>query len=79
MNSEGKHYCTRYPVDLNDQNHFFNLPKGGFWMYFLKVNNLGMAPLPLTVTTGIITFLVGDPYKPSFPTVTGKGDNPMNN
>ena len=24
----------------------------------------------------IITFLVGDPYKPSFATVTGRGDNP---
>ena len=35
-----------------------------------------MSPLPVTVTTRIITFLVGDPYKPSFATVTGKGDNP---
>ena len=24
----------------------------------------------------VITFLVGDPYKPSFATVTGRGDNP---
>ena len=30
-------------------------------------------PHPVTVTTRIITFLVGNPYKPSFPTVTGWG------
>ena len=29
------------------------------------------------VTTRIITFLVGNPYKPSFATITGKGDNPI--
>ena len=28
----------------------------------------GLSPLPVTVTTRIITFLVGDPYKPSFAT-----------
>ncbi len=28
------------------------------------------------VTTRIVTFLVEDPYKPSFATVTGRGDNP---
>ena len=38
--------------------------------------NIGLSPLPVTVTTKIITFLVGDPYKPSFATVTGRGDNP---
>ena len=37
---------------------------------------IGLSPLPVTVTTRIITFLVGDPYKPSFATVTGTGDNP---
>ena len=30
-----------------------------------------------TVTTRITTFLVGDPYKPSFATVAGRGDNPI--
>ena len=34
-------------------------------------------PLPVTVTTRIITFLVGDPYNPSFATVTGRGVDPM--
>ena len=28
------------------------------------------------MTTRIISFLVGDSYKPSFATITGKGDNP---
>ena len=40
--------------------------------------SVGLSPLPVTVTTRIITFLVGDPYKPSFATVTGRGDNPNN-
>ena len=34
---------------------------------------IGLSPLPVTVTTRIITFLVGNPYKPSFATVTGWG------
>jgi len=33
-------------------------------------------PLPVTVTTRIIPFLVGDPYKPLFATVTGRGPDP---
>ena len=37
---------------------------------------VGLSPCPVTVTTRIITCLVGNPYKPSFATVTGKGDNP---
>ena len=34
---------------------------------------VGTTPHPVTVTTRIITFLVGNPYKPSFATVTGWG------
>ena len=37
---------------------------------------LWSTPHPLTVTTRIITFLVGNPYKPSFATVTGWGVDP---
>ena len=37
---------------------------------------LGATPHPVTVTTRIIPFLIGNPYKPSFVTVTGWGDNP---
>ena len=33
-------------------------------------------PHPVPVTTRIITFLVGNPYKPSFATVTGWGVDP---
>ena len=39
---------------------------------------VGCGPLPITVTTRIITFLVGDSYKPSFATVTGRGPHPKN-
>ena len=37
---------------------------------------LELPPHAVTVTTRIIPFLVGNPYKPSFGTVTGRGDNP---
>ena len=54
-------------------------------MFFLQgcvekqthVKYVGLSPLPVRVTTRIISCLVGDPYKPSFATITGKGDNPM--
>ena len=36
----------------------------------------GTTPHPVTVTTRIITFLIGNPYKPSFATVTGRGPHP---
>ena len=39
---------------------------------------LRSTPHPVTVTTRIITFLVGNPYKPSFATVTGWGVVPRN-
>ena len=35
-------------------------------------------PTRIPVTTRIITFLVGNPYKASFATITGRGDNPNN-
>ena len=36
-----------------------------------------VVPLPrMPVTTRIMTFLVWDPYKPSFATVIGRGGNP---
>ena len=34
---------------------------------------LGYSPFPVIVTTRIITCLVGDSYKPSFATISGKG------
>ena len=48
---------------------------------WLKVVSLGCGPLTVTVTTRTISykpsFLVGNPYKPSFPTVTVRGPHPM--
>ena len=38
---------------------------------------LRSTPHPVTVTTRIVTFLVGNPYKPSFATVTGWGVDPI--
>ena len=38
---------------------------------------IGCGPLTVTMTTGIITFLIGNPYKPSFTTVTGRGPHSM--
>ena len=42
----------------------------------LEALYLGCGPFPVTVTTKIITFSVGEACKPSFTTVTGKGPNP---
>ena len=49
--------------------------EGLFWKHDYT-KNLGLSPCPGTVTSRIIIFLVGNPYTPSFATVTGKGDNP---
>ena len=46
--------------------------------FFVKIYiRFGCGPLRVTVTTRGIMFLVGDPYKPSFATVTRKGPPPM--
>ena len=45
----------------------------GTFLMYLDCLYLGLSPLPVAVTTRIITCLVGDPYKPSFATVTGRG------
>ena len=37
---------------------------------------IGLSPFPVIVTTRIASCLAGDSYKPSFATITGKGDNP---
>ncbi len=34
---------------------------------------VGLSPFPVIVTTRILTFLVGNPYKPSFPLLLGRG------
>ena len=46
--------------------------------FIIEICIFWVVPPPrMPVTTRIITFLVGDRYKPSFATVTGRGDNPM--
>ena len=44
---------------------------------YINEKYIGLSPLPVTVPTRF-SLLVGDPYKPSFATVTGRGDNPRN-
>ena len=50
-----------------------------YWQYSPVCDQyVRSTPHPVTVTTRIITFLVGNPYKPSFATVTGWGVDPTN-
>ena len=44
----------------------------------LSKYNLWYTPHAVAVTTRIVTFLVGNPYKPSFVTVTGRGVDQYN-
>ena len=62
-----------------------DLFSGAFAVSFREVKKMKVSPNrisirstphPVTVTTRIITFLVGNPYKPSFATVTGWGVDP---
>ena len=39
----------------------------------------GLYPFPVLAPTRILTSLVGDPCKPPFATITGKGDHPNHN
>ena len=55
---------THHVQSCNAMKHFFNKD---------HQVSVGTTPHPVTVTTRIITFLIGDPYKPSFVTVTGRG------
>ena len=43
------------------------------WEMFFSTQCFGTAPHPVTVTTRMIPFLVGNPSKPSFVTVSGWG------
>ena len=50
---------------------------GNVHMYIYIYICIGLSPFPVIVTTRIVSCLVGNPYKPSFATITGKGDNPI--
>ena len=57
-----------------------SVPKSDSLLGSFMLNNhiyVGCGPVTVTVTTRIITFLVGDPYKPSFTTVTVRGPHPI--
>ena len=43
-----------------------------------KLKCLGLSPFPVIVTSRIIACVVEDSYKPSFATITGQRDNPIN-
>ena len=47
--------------------------KGAVFFLGAREKYLGTTPHPVTATTRITPFLVGNPYKPSFVTVTGWG------
>ena len=47
------------------------------YIYIIYHISFGCGPLTVTVTTRIITFLVGDSYKPLFATVTVRGPHPI--
>ncbi len=49
----------------------------GFLINLSTCTNLGCGPLTVTVTTKIITCLIGNPYKSSFTTVTVRGPHPI--
>ena len=51
---------------FSSDRHVSFFSRGG-WVYF------GNTPHPVTVIARIIPFVVGNPYKPSFVTVTGRG------
>ena len=42
-------------------------------MHYISLYTLELPPTQKTITTRIIPFLVGNPYKPSLETVTGWG------
>ena len=67
---------TKWSVNIATPTKCSSYATQEFFQWYHATVYFGLSPLPVTVTTRIITFLVGNPYKPSFVTVTGRGDNP---
>ena len=72
---------------LRDESILGWLSRGRCWNFIRLLSRIiihpiefgllfGYGPLTVTVTTWIITFLGGNPYKPSFATVTVRGPHP---
>ena len=67
---------TINPMDPSWVCEYFIMPSfGGCWDFCTWW--VGLSPFPVRVTTRIITFLVGNPYKPSFPLLLGGGTTQM--
>ena len=60
----------------NRNSSFMEFDSKNIQKYHRFAKYIGCGPLTVTVTTRIMTFLVGDPYKPSFTTVTVRGPYP---
>ena len=65
--SQVVNYLGFQPSTVSPFLFFLEIPSWGYEIF------LGLSPLPVRVTTRIITFLVGNPYKPSFPLLLGGG------
>ena len=82
-NNEEKDTCKEHAMQTESWNQFIFGDLKDFFQHGLifttagiKMNISWVVPLPSNSDHQIITFLVGNPYKPSFATITGKGDNP---
>ena len=67
-----------YESESSWNDKIIQVNQGFNWFNWFN-DNLGVAPFPVTVSTRIVLFLVGDPYKPSFTTVTVRGPHPNDN
>ena len=71
--------ATLYDINIFQRDYLPKKTKGSSWQTCdisqipLRSIYVGLSPLPVRVTTRIITFLVGNPYKPSFPLLLGGG------
>ena len=69
-------YLKRLVIDILSSLELIRVIRILLVLYYIYIY-LRSTPHPVTVTTRIITFLVGNPYKPSFATVTGRGVDPI--
>ena len=75
LQSKGRTYISQIfqiPPGEGVFKYFWTL--GGYFKTF-DYNSLGFPPAQEQSPARIVMFLVGDPYKPSFATVTGRGDS----
>ena len=69
-----KEQFLSYNLTVNQSEENMNTKKNiSIYTNIIYSIYVGTTPHTVTVTTRIITFLIGNPYKPSFVTVTGWG------